>query len=1045
MGLQGSNIGDVNLASVLVIDQACESGQLLVSLCRNENEWLSPVGWTSQQKITLLDCRSIGEKTEVEIPAEFALSLNQGDKLVLKCSELDLTQSITWEASSFENRSIEENKPSAASLTSGLFARFKGVKNEPTLEIKSEAQKRADDAERAAENYKAKMEAATAAKEEAQRKALEAAREAEAALKMEAERIAEMERAAKAFEEAERLKQDELRRVEEERKVEEARIAEEKRRIEEARKREAEAKIAAERKAALERFENALDISQNEETRLSERLNLLEADAEGFTHRQSDHAVLEAELTEMFERAGARVEKSQQAHEKIASKLEQYSLKLSNLQSKVENLDVDHSSLTTQLEQTEADYLTAQKEAEMAVARAEEKRKLCESVKADTQDISEQIDALNEDLDAQTRLVNETIVKSEKSQTKLDSAHAELSENTFGIETLNQEKENLFNNLQTNRLEIEATRQAIEDTQARQAAHYKAIAHLEAGGDPATVDDVELESELLSSNYEMSEVLEHTSYEHESNKNETKSVFGRVRRSFLREKDPQLSIDIDDPILDSPLSDEGPQDTISAEDLHVDEDIQEGVSLVLDVDTEDEGIEDSQALDAPVIQDHVQADITSTNRRKTKLWTLGALLGGAAILGGGYFMFQAQQPKVLTVKTSPQQPKLAVNTPVPTVTPPASLETVIEPVTPEIIERSEVLVKDISSAAVTTDLSSLDIPEFQISNLTHTGFALKNAAIQDVAIKETPKAARVETPVKQEAVKKAVVKEQLVKKAAIQKPIVAKTLEPANYPELTTRVQTQLKAIGFYNGPLNGLQTTETREAITVFQSVNNLPQDGKISGNFLTNLKNAEYRHETEQKYTFASQSITPESSQLDSQENFKDITLDFDSVQAVPTQAVTTSPLSAPNISGDISADTYVTPQTPVITQEATAPVITAPETFPVISTPAVLTPAPAPKDVIVEAQITKTPSAEYPRAAAARNYYVDARIVVAYDIDANGAVINASIQSNDHASLRFNKAFEKAAINAVKRQKFTPKTVNGAPVISTGNFKAIVFKAG
>jgi len=432
MGLQGSNIGDVNLASVLVIDQACESSQLLVSLCRNEDEWLSPVGWTSQQKITLLDCRSIGEKTEVEIPAEFALSLNQGDKLVLKCSELDLTQSITWEASSFENRSIEENKPSAASLTSGLFARFKGVKNEPTLEIKSEAQKRADDAERAAENYKAKMEAATAAKEEAQRKALEAAREAEAALKMEAERIAEMERAAKAFEEAERLKQDELRRVEEERKVEEARIAEEKRRIEEARKREAEAKIAAERKA--------------------------------FTHRQSDHAVLEAELTEMFERAGARVEKSQKAHEKIASKLEQYSLKLSNLQSKVENLDVDHSSLTTQLEQTEADYLTAQKEAEMAVARAEEKRKLCESVKADTQDISEQIDALNEDLDAQTRLVNETIVKSEKSQTKLDSAHAELSENTFGIETLNQEKEKLFNNLQTNRLEIEATRQAIEDT-----------------------------------------------------------------------------------------------------------------------------------------------------------------------------------------------------------------------------------------------------------------------------------------------------------------------------------------------------------------------------------------------------------------------------------------------------------------------------------------------------------------------------------------------------------------------------------------------------
>jgi len=234
VGIQGANIGELAGASVLVIDQTCENSQLLISLCRNGKDWLSPIGWTEKQKITLLDCRSIDGKTEIDIPAEFAKTLVAGDKLLLKCSELDFTQELIWEAQNFQTRPVVDT--SAAGLTSGFLSRFKSPKPMDITDSKSEAQRRAEDADRAAESYRVKMEAATAAKEEAQRKALEAARDAEAALKMEAERIAEMERAAKAFEEAERLKQDELRRVEEERRIEEARLAEEARRIEEAKK-----------------------------------------------------------------------------------------------------------------------------------------------------------------------------------------------------------------------------------------------------------------------------------------------------------------------------------------------------------------------------------------------------------------------------------------------------------------------------------------------------------------------------------------------------------------------------------------------------------------------------------------------------------------------------------------------------------------------------------------------------------------------------------------------------------------------------------------
>ena len=141
MGQQDNNLSMsiTHGASVMVIDQVCDNDQLLVSLNKNDQHWLSPVGWTDQQKVTLLECRSNGETTEIDIPTEFANDIKTGDVLVLRCSELDLEKEIIWEASEVERR-VSEDATAAAGLASGLFSRFKSSKTEVQEDTKSEAQ-----------------------------------------------------------------------------------------------------------------------------------------------------------------------------------------------------------------------------------------------------------------------------------------------------------------------------------------------------------------------------------------------------------------------------------------------------------------------------------------------------------------------------------------------------------------------------------------------------------------------------------------------------------------------------------------------------------------------------------------------------------------------------------------------------------------------------------------------------------------------------------------------------------------------------------------
>lgn len=1042
MGLQGKDMSAGNGASVIVIDQACDNDQLLVSLSKNGHQWLSPVGWTDQQKVTLLECRSQGDTTQVDIPAEFARDIKTGDVVVLRCSELDLEKEIIWETSEVETRPNEAAAEVATGLAGGLFSRFKAPKVELREDSKSEAELRAEEAERAAQTYKAKMEAAAAAKEEAQRKALDAAREAEAALKMEAERIAEMERAAKAFEEAERLKQDELRRVEEERRAEEARLAEEARRIEEARKREIAAKKEAARKAALKRYESGLDITRNEELRLKSRLKDLKRKA------KSDAANIATQQEDLKSRHGLLVtseetaEKRFESYDKTASKLDELNADLSLLQSESETLTADREALSIRLSQADSDYQHAQKEAEAAMAKAEARRAELDHLRQEESDVSGKILSVSEKLAAKGQAVTTTSDKAEKLQSSLETAQAELAQAKIEIEALEQALAVQAEQDQNLRLEIEATQQAIEDSQARQAAQQEAIEHLERGGAPEDIAEVDFEARSLeaSAEFTASEDVERVN-EIAPNPGLKDRMMGRVRQSFAREKDAEISIAVEDVIE-------------SEEDAKVDP-----VLLA--------GLEDTPSF---------------LRRHSSSLMVLGAVIGGLALIGGGWALNQSAAPK-LEVKSSTSEPTQVAGAVSKIEMPKASELTTLEtadklaptldslaadvtPPTTEVPDTGSTGVPTmVDSPAISPVLEPLDVKSDEVLQsaktpteieedtlvlklaevVDPTGFAFELPDMMPIA---EPPAPGAKTAVKKSKASKPEPKKAASKKAekklsASPKKVSAKPTAKedadVNYPELTTDVQRRLSNLGLYTGDIDGLQGKATKEAITNFKTLFSMAEtNSKITGALLTELKRAEREQEAAALQAQAAAEAERAALEAQSALQVADVApavTYYDTVQSVPSTPVISDTLPAADAFTPVieATPSYIAPEPEVeAVKVASVP--------PVISEPA---PTPVIQDVIVEATMLRNASASYPSSAQRRNYFVNVAIEVSYDIDTAGRPVNIAVLSNDHSG-RFVDAFEKEAMGAIRKMRFSPKTVNGTAVTTTGKQKRIVFRA-
>jgi len=205
-------------------------------------------------------------------------------------------------------------------------------------------------------------------------------------------------------------------------------------------------------------------------------------------------------------------------------------------------------------------------------------------------------------------------------------------------------------------------------------------------------------------------------------------------------------------------------------------------------------------------------------------------------------------------------------------------------------------------------------------------------------------------------------------------------------------VQGRLSDLGFYSGPVDGIKTVATDDAILNFKTLFGLAADSEINAALATALNQAGIQR-----------------------------------VSAVPSEPVETASLSAPALSTDTPPLETAEPAT----QIASAPVTVAPPE-----------PAEQKVDVIVEAEALGRSPAQYPEVALRREVYVNASITIDYDVDTNGDVINAKVATSDYTG-RYADRFTQSALNAVQAQKFSPKTVNGVAELSTGHSRKITFR--
>ena len=121
------------------------------------------------------------------------------------------------------------------------------------------------------------------------------------------------------------------------------------------------------------------------------------------------------------------------------------------------------------------------------------------------------------------------------------------------------------------------------------------------------------------------------------------------------------------------------------------------------------------------------------------------------------------------------------------------------------------------------------------------------------------------------------------------------------------------------------------------------------------------------------------------------------------------------------------------------AGGPIVQAP---PVITFPPVTRsdPAPSPRGPVeVAPRVVRSPTPRYPRAAQRRG--VGAVVMLEMDVDARGRVDDVRIVRVD--AERYGKDFAKAAERAAKRTRFSPRTLDGQPVPTSGVRKRFRFE--
>jgi len=931
--------------SKLRINQTVDSDQLLVKLCRNGKEWLSPVGWVKEEKGTLLDCSADADHAVLEIPEKFAKNLKSGDVVTLSRPDSGFKSKVKW----------GQAAGSAATLAASGQKAKKANGSAPVTAVSvsevslADTEKRAKEAAKAAADYKAKMEAAEKAREAAQTTALEAARKADEALKAEADRIAEMERAAKAFEEAERLRLDEERRLTRERRLEDERIAEEARRVEEARMKAEAERLKQERLEARKFFNTEISTTQDEKTRLEEVLA-------GFKSK-TDATETEIETNEKrikkLEKALASAQK-EEANNKAS--LAKEKLQIGELQTRhqqlgtsAKDLEKSHEKLFKNLEKAEAAHLKAQSDVDAAKARAAETLQALNTVKVE----SDKAKSRQDETRLETQELAAKITGREKHISELKTAHdtarlaVEKEQTDLKARTLS--RDTLAQKLTGAKTDIARTLQDIRSVDESLAQKKNALKQLE---DIQNADEIR----LLTGNSSKPERIV------EKSKSPPKVPEPAEKGGFLGRFFRKAG-----------------SDDLPAENTKTDT----TVKSTLKAENPSPAAEPSPAL-SPVLKAPGSAS-RENGRGATRLnsWLLlGIAAAGIALVGTGYaFNSKSEQgslPKTVLKETPKIKNTVLVAETVKTTAPILSLtDTNFSP--------EPVAAK---STGPKTEVSKAEAPKAELQPAEEP---VKNTSV-----------------IKEVSVKKAAPSKQATEKATQKAAKQAATKSPGNsYVKVTTEVQEKLAFLGMYDGEINGLQTRQTQKSMQAFQTLFGLPADNDITGAFLNTLNRAIQ----DQKELTILTEVSPRSTPI------VQVADNTGFVEFLAPQPDLSQPLSITNKAEQVQSAELTVPSTAI-----EAPIV---------------------KDIIVPAKVTRKARIEYPQRVLRDDKRYNAAVIVSYDVMADGSVINPKVKEIDYdGKLKYKAYFERAAIKAVKRQAFAPRTVNGEPVIEKGRATRISF---
>jgi len=107
MSLENAKITQRLSEPVLLVERDCSFSQLIVTICRNQTEWLTSIGWSQTEKSVPLKCESIETGIAIHIPGHHAVTISEGDVITVTCQELGFVGSVEWLATNIMESGIE--------------------------------------------------------------------------------------------------------------------------------------------------------------------------------------------------------------------------------------------------------------------------------------------------------------------------------------------------------------------------------------------------------------------------------------------------------------------------------------------------------------------------------------------------------------------------------------------------------------------------------------------------------------------------------------------------------------------------------------------------------------------------------------------------------------------------------------------------------------------------------------------------------------------------------------------------------------------------